>query len=112
MCSRLCRSGDELDSKIRKAEREIRALENTLAHLLTRNQKYKENFSKKKWPYSSKKEKPTPASGSRSGSRRKTGGPAETLPAEFLLRRGSRRGLCWRGCDIRCLNRRSICRST
>merc|ERR1719327_1170789 len=40
------RAGDELDSKIRKAEREIRALENTLVHLLTRNQKYKENFKK------------------------------------------------------------------
>jgi len=40
------RAGDELDSKIRKAEREIRALENTLAHLLTRNQKYKDNFKK------------------------------------------------------------------
>ena len=39
-------AGDELDSKMRKAEREIRALENTLAHLLTRNQKYKENFKK------------------------------------------------------------------
>merc|ERR1719247_1131130 len=42
----LQRTGDELDSRIRKAEREIRALENTLAHLLTRNQKYKENFKK------------------------------------------------------------------
>merc|ERR1719331_3650425 len=31
---------------IELAERKIRALENTLAHLLTRNQKYKENFKK------------------------------------------------------------------
>mmetsp|Transcript_36979 Transcript_36979/g.102767 ORF Transcript_36979/g.102767 Transcript_36979/m.102767 type:complete len:901 (-) Transcript_36979:206-2908(-) len=40
----LQRKGDELDDKIRRAEREIRSLENTLAHLVTRNQKYKENF--------------------------------------------------------------------
>merc|ERR1719281_1956990 len=38
------RKGDELDDKIRRAEREIRALENTLGHLLTRKKKYKENF--------------------------------------------------------------------
>merc|ERR1712159_226766 len=38
------RKGDELDDKIRRAEREVRALENTLGHLMTRNKKYKENF--------------------------------------------------------------------
>jgi len=40
----LQRRGDELDDKIRRAEKEIRSLENTLGHLVTRNQKYKENF--------------------------------------------------------------------
>merc|ERR1711953_1557213 len=40
----LQRKGDELDDKIRRAEREIRALENTLGHFVTRNRKYKENF--------------------------------------------------------------------
>jgi chromosome segregation ATPase len=40
----LQRRGDELDEEIRKKEREIRALENTLGHLLARNKKFKENF--------------------------------------------------------------------
>lgn len=40
----LQRKGDELDDKIKRAEREMRALENTLGHLVTRNTKYKENF--------------------------------------------------------------------
>merc|ERR1719436_1578769 len=40
----LQRKGDDLDDKIRRAEREIRSLENTLGHLVMRNQKYKENF--------------------------------------------------------------------
>merc|ERR1712232_265635 len=40
----LQRQGDELDDKIRRAEKEIRALENTLGHLVTRNARYKENF--------------------------------------------------------------------
>lgn len=42
----LQRQGDELDDKIRKAEKEIRSLENTLGHLVSRNQRYKENFMK------------------------------------------------------------------
>mmetsp|Transcript_41567 Transcript_41567/g.109721 ORF Transcript_41567/g.109721 Transcript_41567/m.109721 type:complete len:891 (+) Transcript_41567:143-2815(+) len=41
----LQRKGDDLDDKIRRAEREMKSLENTLAHLVTRNQKYKENFT-------------------------------------------------------------------
>jgi len=40
----LQRKGDELDDKIRRAEKEIRSLENTLGHLVQRNQKFKENF--------------------------------------------------------------------
>ena len=89
-------------------------------------QKYKEAFSKKTinkktWPYRRIRRSPARRrsrrrsayrSGSGCGSGRKAGGPAERLHAEFLLRRGSRRGICWRGCDIWCLNRRSICTST
>ena len=89
-------------------------------------QKYKETFikktiNKKTWPYRRTRRSPARRrsrrrSGSRSGSGcgsgRKAGGPAERRHAEFLLRRGSRRGLCWRGCDIRSFNSRSICRST
>jgi len=41
----LQRRGDELDDKIRRAEKEIRSLENTLGHLVQRNQKFKENFT-------------------------------------------------------------------
>lgn len=40
----LQRKGDEMDDKIRRAEKEIRSLENTLGHLVTRNQKYKDSF--------------------------------------------------------------------
>ena len=88
-------------------------------------QKYKETFNKKtinkkKWLYRRtrrslirrSRRRSGCRSGSGCGSGRKTGGPAEGLDAECLLRRGSRRGLCWRGCDIWCLNRRSICTST
>ncbi len=42
----LQREGDELDEKIRKAEREIRALEKTLHKLNTRNQQYRSSFHK------------------------------------------------------------------
>jgi len=42
----LQRKGDLLDSEIHLAEREVRALENSLGHLVTRNQKFKENFKK------------------------------------------------------------------
>merc|ERR1712224_1026358 len=42
----LQRQGDELDSKIRTAEREIRALEATLHHLVDRNQDFRTGFQK------------------------------------------------------------------
>jgi len=42
----LQRQGDELDSKIRTAEREIRALEATLHHLVDRNQEFRTGFQK------------------------------------------------------------------
>ena len=42
----LQRKGDELDTDIKKAAKEVRALENTLAHLTTRNQRYKDSFKK------------------------------------------------------------------
>ncbi|CAD7969777.1 unnamed protein product [Amoebophrya sp. A25] len=40
----LQRKGDELDANIKKAEKEVRALENTLAHLTHRNDAYKNKF--------------------------------------------------------------------
>lgn len=40
----LQRKGDELDSDIKKAEKEVRALENTYNHLVQRNEKYKAGF--------------------------------------------------------------------
>merc|ERR1719163_2734731 len=42
----LQREGDELDSKIRTAEREIRALEATLHPLVDRNQEFRTGFQK------------------------------------------------------------------
>jgi len=42
----LQREGDEYDSKIRTAEREIRALEATLHHLVDRNQEFRTGFQK------------------------------------------------------------------
>eukprot|EP00795_Rhopilema_esculentum_P016358 gene16358-7752_t len=42
----LQRNGDELDAKIRKAEKEIRALENTLRLMSSKNESYRKSFSK------------------------------------------------------------------
>ena len=42
----LQREGDELDAKIRKAEKEIRALENTLRLMNGRNEQYRKSFNK------------------------------------------------------------------
>lgn len=40
----LQKEGDELDAKIQKAEKEIRALENTLAKLVAKNDKFRQGF--------------------------------------------------------------------
>lgn len=42
----LQREGDELDAKIRKAEKEIRALENTLRLMNNRNETYRKSFNR------------------------------------------------------------------
>nr|CAB3228550.1 coiled-coil domain-containing protein 39-like [Phallusia mammillata] len=42
----LQRTGDELDARIRKAEKEIRALENTLRLMNSRNETYRKSFNK------------------------------------------------------------------
>lgn len=42
----LQREGDKLDAQIRKAEKEIRALENTLKVMNGRNEQYRKSFNK------------------------------------------------------------------
>jgi uncharacterized protein YeeX (DUF496 family) len=42
----LQREGDELDAKIKKAEKELRALENTLDVVNSNNENYKQTYTK------------------------------------------------------------------
>ena len=42
----LQRQGDELDGRVKKCEKEIKALLNTLSHLQVRNKNYREKFKK------------------------------------------------------------------
>ena len=42
----LQREGDDLDARIRKAEKEIRALENTLKLMNGRNEQYRKSFNR------------------------------------------------------------------
>ena len=42
----LQRVGDELDAKIKKAEKELRALENTLDVVNSNNESHKQNYTK------------------------------------------------------------------
>ena len=43
----LQRKGDELNAKILKSKKEIKALDNTLKHLKNRNSKYRDSFQNK-----------------------------------------------------------------
>ncbi len=43
----LQRKGDELNAKILKSEKELKALDNTLSHLKNRNSKYRDGFLNK-----------------------------------------------------------------
>jgi len=43
----LQRKGDELNAKIKKSEKELKALDNTINHLKSRNSKYRDSFLNK-----------------------------------------------------------------